>query len=58
MLFTLQAWDVGLKEFLQGPNGEAKMEARNATNDGPGLVVDPDVLLIAEESGFGPLLVR
>lgn len=52
------AWDVGLKEFLQGPNGEAKMESRNATNDGPGMVVDPDVLLIAEESGYGILLVR
>jgi hypothetical protein len=57
----MQAWKLGLGTYLggeEGVDGPATMGPRRATNDGPGLVVDPDVLVVEEGLEAAELKIR
>ncbi len=57
----MQAWQLGLGEYLGGPegvDGPATMGPRRPSNDGPGLIVDPDILLVQEGSRKAELRIR
>lgn len=55
------AWSLGLGDYLggaQGVNGTASMQPRRPTDDGPGLMVDPDLLVVNEGTKKGVLEIR
>lgn len=53
-----QAWDLGLGDHLGGPEGVRSMGPRQPQANGPGLLVDPDLVVVEEGSGAGVLRIR
>lgn len=56
-----QAWGAGLWHYLsptRSPDGPAAMEGREPVDDGPGLIADPDLLVVQEAGPPVPLQVR